>query len=158
MERGNYLGNSGARNRLNPAFVAAVRPADHTRRHGDGNGLFLVVRPTGAKSWMQRLTVDGRPRDIGLGSLRDVSLKEARAVALENRRVARRGGDPTRRRPDTPTFAEAFDARGGAQAADVEGPRRNGGPLAALHGAPRDGPARGDAGRGRRHRRRAGRP
>ncbi len=110
MERGNHLGNSRARNRLNPAFVAGVRPADHTRRHGDGNGLFLVVRPTGAKSWMQRLTVDGRPRDIGLGSLRDVSLKEARAIALENRRVARRGGDPTRRRPGMPTFAEAFDA------------------------------------------------
>ena len=59
---------------------------------------------------MQRLAVNGRPRDIGLGSLRDVSLKEARAQALENRRVARRGGDPTRRDPRMPTFAEAFDA------------------------------------------------
>ncbi len=59
---------------------------------------------------MQRLTVDGRPRDIGLGSLRDVSLKEVRAIALENRRVARRGGDPTPPKPGMPTFADAFDA------------------------------------------------
>lgn len=64
-------------------------------RHGDGNGLYLFVRPTGARSWIQRLVIGGRRRDLGLGSYALVSLIEARRLAAENRRVARAGGDPT---------------------------------------------------------------
>ncbi|MCY3622285.1 MAG: Arm DNA-binding domain-containing protein [Gammaproteobacteria bacterium] len=50
----------------------------------------LRVGPTGAKSWFQRLTIDGRRRDIGLGGLTLVSLAEARETAFDNRRHARR--------------------------------------------------------------------
>ncbi len=106
------LGKPLPANRLNPAFVSAVRPAAKTTRFGDGNGLYLVVTPTGGpggKSWVQRLAVHGVQRELGLGSVRDVSLRQARAQALENRRIARRGGDPVPRR-DMLTFAEAFDA------------------------------------------------
>ena len=28
-------------------------------RYGDGGGLYLVIRPTGSKSWVQRAVVDG---------------------------------------------------------------------------------------------------
>ncbi len=100
--------------RLNPAFVASVRPGPKTSRYGDGNGLYLVVTPTGGnggKSWVQRIAVGGVPRELGLGSVRDVPLREARRRALENRRTARAGGDPSRRRENgMPTFAHAFDA------------------------------------------------
>ena len=44
---------------------------------------------------MQRLTVDGKRRDLGLGGYPYVGLADARAVAFANRQVARRGGDPT---------------------------------------------------------------
>ncbi len=106
------MGNHLTPKRLNPAFVAAVQPTHKTTRFGDGNGLHLVVTPSGGrggKSWVQRLVVRGVPRELGLGSVREVSLRQARARALENRRIARRGGDPAPRRK-TPTFAEAFDA------------------------------------------------
>ena len=63
-------------------------------RYGDGNGLYLFVQRNGSRSWMQRLVVNGRRRDIGLGSARFVTLAEARDHAYENRRAARRGGDP----------------------------------------------------------------
>lgn len=56
--------------------------------------LFLVVTPTGSKSWVQRLVVEGKRHDLGLGSARTTSLAEARDRAYENRRLARRGGDP----------------------------------------------------------------
>ena len=36
-------------------------------RYGDGDGLYLVVAPSGSKSWVQRITIDGKRRDIGLG-------------------------------------------------------------------------------------------
>ena len=57
--------------------------------HGDGATLYLNAAPTGAKSWIQRLTVDGKRRDLGLGGWPTVSLAEARDKAFENRKLAR---------------------------------------------------------------------
>ena len=91
---------------LSPAFVPAAPPG----RHADGNGLFLYVQPTGTRSWIQRLVVRGRRRELGLGSVHLVSLAEAREQALANRKLARSGGDPLaeqRRAQGMPTFAEA---------------------------------------------------
>ena len=50
--------------------------------YSDGNTLFLNVTERGSKSWLQRVTVDGRRRDIGLGPFPTVSLAEARRRAL----------------------------------------------------------------------------
>lgn len=80
-------------------------------RHADGNGLYLVVDPSGARRWVLRTVVHGRRRDIGLGSASLVPLKDARDLAAKFRRVARDGGDPlaerNRERRVVPTFAEA---------------------------------------------------
>ena len=37
-------------------------------RNGDGGGLYLVIRPSGTKAWVQRIVIDGRRRDIGIGA------------------------------------------------------------------------------------------
>ena len=58
-------------------------------------GLLLRVEPTGAKRWVLRTNVNGRRRDLGLGSARDVSLRDAREQAAVWRRAARAGRDPT---------------------------------------------------------------
>jgi integrase len=80
-------------------------------RHGDGAGLYLLVSPTGAKSWMIRVQSNGVRRDIGLGSIADLSLEEAREKGRQLRKIARAGGDPiaARDKRDTapPTFKEA---------------------------------------------------
>ena len=81
-------------------------------RHADGNGLYLLVQPTGTRSWIQRLFVRGRKRELGLGSVALVSLAEAREKALANRKLAREGGDPLaekRRTEGVPSFAEAAE-------------------------------------------------
>ena len=77
--------------------------------YGDGGTLFLRVAPGGSKQWMQRLTINGKRRDIGLGSVELVTLAEAREAAFENRKLARRGGDPlaAKRKANSPTFREA---------------------------------------------------
>ena len=75
-----------------------------------GNGLYLFVQPTGARSWIRRLVIRGHRRELGLGSLALVPLAEAREKALANRKLAREGGDPLaerRRTEGIPTFAEA---------------------------------------------------
>ena len=76
----------------------------------DGNGLNLRVDPTGARRWVQRLVIQGRPRTLGLGGWPLVSLAEAREAAFANRKLARAGGDPLRdkrKARDTPSFAQA---------------------------------------------------
>ena len=52
------------------------------------NGLYLYVQKTGARSWIQRLVIRGRKRELGLGSVALVSLAEAREQALANRKRA----------------------------------------------------------------------
>jgi hypothetical protein len=83
-------------------------------RYADGNGLYLTVDPSGAKRWLLRTVVQGKRRDIGLGSLRLVALAEARAKAVEYRKLAREGGNPieVRRKAKVkvPTFAEAAES------------------------------------------------
>lgn len=78
-------------------------------RHRADPTLYLVVQPSGSKSWVQRLTIDGHRRDIGLGGYPIVGLAEARTKALENRHLVATGRDPRadKRRRDTPTFREA---------------------------------------------------
>ena len=79
-------------------------------RHADGNGLYLFVQPSRTRSWIQRLVIRGRKRELGLGSVALVSLAEAHEQALANRKLARTGGDPLaekRRSVGIPTFTEA---------------------------------------------------
>ncbi len=78
-------------------------------KHSDGAGLTLVVKPTGRRSWVMRVTVDGKRRDIGIGGYPTVSLADARQKAAELRAEAVDGGDPAqaKRAPAAPTFAEA---------------------------------------------------
>ena len=93
---------------LSAAFVRTAPPG----RHADGNGLYLFVQPTGTRSWVQRVVIRGRRRELGLGAAGLVSLAEARELALANRKLARSGGDPLsekRRAEGVPTFAEAAE-------------------------------------------------
>lgn len=92
----------------------AVRNTKEPGRYHDGDGLMLVVKPTGAKSWILRQQVNGKRRDIGLGSAKVVSLAEARQRAAATRKVYMEGGDPIAIRQAArnevarmPTFEEA---------------------------------------------------
>ncbi len=58
-------------------------------RYCDGHGLYLNVIPSGARSWVQRIVIQGRRRELGLGGYPLVSLSEAREVAFANRKLAR---------------------------------------------------------------------
>ena len=81
-------------------------------RYSDSGGLHLYISKSGTKSWVQRITIDGRRRDIGLGGYPSVSLALAREKAAENRAAVAEGRDPVadRRSPTIPTFKEAARA------------------------------------------------
>ena len=81
-----------------------------------GQGLFLratVNKDTGTlrKSWIQRVSLDGRRTDKGLGSLEALNVQDAIDLAYGNRRALRKGENPFADRlrhvaPKVPTFAE----------------------------------------------------
>ncbi len=90
--------------------ATAVKAAQMPGRHGDGDGLFLVVSKSGARSWVCRIQKNGRRRDIGLGSVSKVSLATARKRAEEVRGWMEQGLDPVfekRKARGIPTFKEA---------------------------------------------------
>ena len=87
-----------------------VAPGRYTDAGGDG--LYLNVARGGSKSWMQRITIAGRRRDIGLGSFRRVTLADARTAAAANREAVASGRDPVadRQREAPPPFGAAAKA------------------------------------------------
>ena len=83
--------------------------------HGDGDGLYLNVTRTASRSWVQRIVIDGRRRDIGLGAFPTIGLAQARNLAAANRTVVAEGRDPlaekqeAKRKAAIPTFRQAAE-------------------------------------------------
>ena len=92
--------------------AAAVRRAVVPGRYGDGDTLYLNVTPSGTRSWIQRIVIDGRRHDIGLGPYPLISLAHARERAIGNRLAIANGRNPLaeKRRARIPTFRKAAEA------------------------------------------------
>ena len=99
--------------RLSATFVNTVNVPG---RYGDGrggHGLSLLVKPasTGgfSKSWAQRIRLDGKAANVGLGAYPVVTLARARQKALANARTTSEGRDPRDRASRAPTFEQAVE-------------------------------------------------
>ena len=113
--------------------VSKVRAAG-PGRHGDGGGLYLLVKPSGARTWVLRVQQERKRRDLGLGAVKidardrsdpvlDVPLLQRRVLTLEEARdkaamlrgASRAGLDPAaerdrdRKRMEIPTFAQTVE-------------------------------------------------
>ncbi|MBV4466361.1 integrase arm-type DNA-binding domain-containing protein [Pseudomonas sp. SWRI79] len=64
----------------------------------DGDGLRLLVKPSGRKTWVLRFQLNGKRREMGLGSYPQLDLKKARAAAYENKIQILNGTDPLAKR------------------------------------------------------------
>ena len=96
---------------LSAAFVRTVaKPGVYGDGYG-GHGLYLRVRGTThgrmAKNWGQRVRINGRATNLGLGTYPVVTLSEARRKALANRREIAQGRHP--RRGGVPTLRTAVE-------------------------------------------------
>ncbi|MCB1417674.1 MAG: integrase arm-type DNA-binding domain-containing protein [Notoacmeibacter sp.] len=96
-------------------------------KYADGQGLWLVKRSRVAGKWILRLVVDGRRREMGLGSWPDVALAEAREKSAEARRKLRDGIDPigereaAKRSSKRLTVGEAIASCFAARQAELKG-------------------------------------
>ena len=100
---------SKGRHPINKLTALQVKRESNHGFYADGNGLYLKVDKSGAKRWIQRLVINGKRTDMGLGSASLVSLSDAREKARTNRALARSGGDPLaeKKKLKIPTFKNA---------------------------------------------------
>lgn len=102
-------------NALTSLAVKSARPG----RHADGGGLHLLVKETGARSWVYRFMLKGKARDVGLGAasgLEAISLATARDKASALRLKVKSGVDPLAERDQ-----DAAEALAAAQTAMIAG-------------------------------------
>ncbi len=93
---------------LTARTVEAAKPDPQRRREipDGGSGLYLVIQPSGARSWAVRYRFNGKSKKLTVGPAARVSLAEARQNAREALEAVDRGEDPaaakqTRRGADT---------------------------------------------------------
>jgi len=90
--------------------VRQAKPTDKPYKLVDGNGLYLEVRPTGAKFWRYRFELPpGKESKFTIGEYPAVSLAEAREIRKWAREQVRAGISPTMARANERRLA-AVDA------------------------------------------------
>lgn len=96
---------------LSGAFVRTVsQPGKY--HDGQNTGLILQVDPSGRKYWKQRIVINGRRRELGIGNANFISLAEARDTAWQTKRSVVAGNDPLadkRAQKHRMTFADATE-------------------------------------------------
>lgn len=90
----------------------AVSKLTATGMHAVGGvaGLYLCISPSGSRSWIARVTVDGKRREMGLGGFPDVTLALAREKARTARSDLQMGIDPVAKRKEARSARQALKA------------------------------------------------
>lgn len=90
---------------LTDAKIRATKPNGKTFRLGDGEGLFLVVRPNGNKHWQLRYRFLDKEKTLSLGKYPRVNLAEARDKKIDSLRLIDSGKDPSANRKQEKALA-----------------------------------------------------
>lgn len=79
---------------LTDARVKSAKPQDRPYKLGDTGGLFLLISPSGHRSWRCKYRFAGREKLLTLGAYPDVSVAKARAARDAAKADLREGKDP----------------------------------------------------------------
>ncbi|WP_174871699.1 tyrosine-type recombinase/integrase [Pectobacterium polaris] len=80
---------------LNARQIETAKPQDKEYKLTDGAGLYLLIKPNGAKYWRLKYRVTGKEKKLSIGVYPDISLAEARLKREEARKIVASGGDPS---------------------------------------------------------------
>jgi integrase len=75
--------------------IRNAKPTDTTFRVSDGDGLYLLVKPNGARWWRLDYSIGGKRKTLSIGVYPDTGLKAARDKADEARQMVAAGTDPS---------------------------------------------------------------
>ena len=88
---------------LNNLQIKNSQARDKPYKLFDGGGLYIEVRPTGAKYWRLKYRLNGKERKLSIGTHPTVTLKEARQAREAAKRLIRDGIDPSRAKQENRT-------------------------------------------------------
>ncbi len=93
-------------------MVLKAKQIEHAKEgmHADGNGLYLRVQASGAKSWIFRFQLKGKRREMGIGTLDMKSPPNARADAAQYAAQVRAGVDPIEARKLSESIQDSADS------------------------------------------------
>jgi integrase len=91
---------------LAPTQVSSAKPKGQPYKLHDAGRLFLVVYPSGTKSWYRNYRLDDKECTIGYGQYPAVSLADARALRADDDRLLAKGIDPRQFRKDQEEAAQ----------------------------------------------------
>jgi integrase len=93
------------------ATIRNTKPITTTLRMNDGDGLYLLVKPNGARWWRLDYSIGGKRKTLSIGVYPDTGLKAARDKADESRKLVAAGTDPSDlRKADKVKQAKSLEA------------------------------------------------
>jgi hypothetical protein len=90
--------------------IKNAKPRETPYSLSDGDGLLLLVKESGAKSWVLRYRMNGKEKRAGLGKYPAVSLARAREMKDAFKREIALGGNPQKRRKEERKEAARIEA------------------------------------------------
>ncbi|WP_428851638.1 tyrosine-type recombinase/integrase [Imbroritus primus] len=79
---------------LTPTRLNNAKPKEKAYKLTDGGGLFVMVMPGGAKTWIYQYTLDGKRREVTIGRYPEIGVADARDRHTEYRAMVERGENP----------------------------------------------------------------
>lgn len=90
---------------LSDAKVRNAKPKAKPYKIADGEGLFLLVMPSGSKYWRLKYFFAGKEKLLALGVYPEVALADARDRRAQARKALAAGNDPTETKKDAKRLA-----------------------------------------------------
>lgn len=84
--------------KLTNTKIKSIKPSDKVKKISDGEGLTLVIKPTGSKLFNYNFRFHNKQRTMSFGKYPEVSLAEARNQVKEVKKLLKQGIDPVRHR------------------------------------------------------------
>ncbi|GAB3683631.1 tyrosine-type recombinase/integrase [Salinisphaera aquimarina] len=99
--------------KLTATQIKNAKPGEKPYKLSDGAGMYLLVAPTGGKSWRLKYRIGGKEKLLSLGAYPEVSLRDARERRGDARKAIAAGIDPSAKRQAEKrarTAADTFEA------------------------------------------------
>lgn len=97
--------------KLTDTAIRSAKATEKPRKLFDGGGLFLLLKPNGARLWQLKYRVSGREKLLSFGQYPEVSLKSAREQRDEARKLIAAKSDPgAKRKAERSAQANTFEA------------------------------------------------
>lgn len=76
--------------------IRNAKPSEKPRKLSDGAGMYLLVTPAGGRLWRLKYRIDGREKQLSIGTYPEIGLSDARKRRDEAKSMIAQGKDPSR--------------------------------------------------------------